>query len=228
MMSVLTCKGVSYISEMIWKRKQTHIYLYRMYMFSAWLLVALCQPAQGQRLEVVLQPVEGEIDDGLCAIVDNESGFIKEALDFVFIEPESLPEDCMVVPFKILSFSCQEQRERSRSGSRSGSRRSNRRSNRPKIDITALFFCEPCTGLEPGDVVEAMTGGTRRRVRSGRNRISSEIVLRDRLPERVIVRRLIFDVVRVREIGRREPFCGCMRLGRRAIQQCGEHTKLLY
>ena len=193
-------------------------------MFSAWLLVALCQPAQGQRLEVVLQPVEGDIDDGLCAIVDNENGFIKEALDFVFIEPESLPEDCMVVPFKILSFSCQEQRERSRSGSRSGSRRS----NRPKIDITALVFCESCTGLEPGDVVEAVTGGTRRRGGSGRNRISSEIVLRDRLPEKVIVRRLIFDVVLVRENGRREPFCGCTRLGRRAMQQCGKHTKLLY
>ena len=75
----------------------------------------MCKPATGQIVYVTLQPnnedYKGfEITD-LCSVVNYEIGFIREALEFVFIETEAVPEECRTVSPKILSYSCNDEED---------------------------------------------------------------------------------------------------------------------
>ena len=208
--------------------------LYNTELIFSYFPIALCQSAVGQVVDISLQAIDEEGQEidvaDLCSLVDLESRFLREVIDFVFIEPQSIPKECRVVPPKILSFSCNDQRdqgEMTKGKKKKGKPRSRSNSDNgdDHISITTLVVCDACTILNSND-----SGGMTGKKKGGKKKKGGEksssgsqgaIVQETLLPDEVIVRGLTFNAV-VEERGRTERYCGCTRIQKNGYQECGK------
>lgn len=154
------------------------------------------------------------VTDDICSVVENEQGFVREALDLLFIEQESIPEECREVPVKIKSYTCSsngyeyrykgtKKTRKSGKKTRQKSRsklRNNNQDETPRIEIKAVILCDACVTTMSGEVGRTAgykTGKKRGRGSKPKQQTSTDsmIVDMERLPEQYIVRRLAFEVM---------------------------------
>ncbi len=195
----------------------------------------MCQPAVGQIVQVTLEPnnedYKGfEISD-LCSLVDYEMGFIREALDYVFIETQSIPEECRVVGPKILSYTCNDEENDYAITKTGKSKRKHRpKSNSNRLDrmvmIKALVTCNACQVKEdtPDSMDENEVGRSRKKgSKETSGHVNSELIDEVLLPEEVIVKGILFNAHVEQSEQPLLNYCGCTRVHKENTN-CGEYT----
>ena len=167
-------------------------------------LAALCQPANGYKIEIKLQRAYD--NSTTCEKIDATSGFMNEAVGLLYIEHGVVPESCVILPPKIFTYCCKEKDEKSL--------------KQVEITVNTLVICDPCEPLSQETKRKEKTKTkTQKRKKGG-------IIINDALPEELFVNSVAFDVRKVKEKGKRQFFCGYTSIGRQKLMQCSEYTKL--
>ena len=164
----------------------------------------MCQPANGYNIEIKLQRVYD--NSTTCEKIDATSGFMNEAVGLLYIEHGVVPESCVILPPKTSAYCCKEKYKKSL--------------KQVEITINTLVICDPCEPLtQQRKRREKTKSKTQKRRKGG-------IIINDALPQELFVNSVAFDVLKVKQKGKREFFCGYTPIGRKKLLQCSEYTKL--
>ena len=164
----------------------------------------MCQPANGYKIEIELQRAYDNCTT--CERIDATSGFMNEAVGLLYIEHGIVPESCVILSPKTSAYCCKEKDKKSL--------------KQVEITVNTLVICDPCEPLsQQRKRKEKTKSKTQKRKKGG-------IIIKDALPQELFVNSVAFDILKVKEKGKVELFCGYIPIGRQKLLQCGEYTKL--